>query len=360
MSSKAALKNILLRHYELYPKSRIQDMVKLVYQNEFAGGHMISNEEKSLKLLREEYDSLESYSPGKKQPTGDVSVEIGNGLCRLNLWALEDAGIDIETVNRFFIVTARLTHGSIKNFKDKLDVLRQCCSNKELPYLLEELDAYLNDYQKQGYPAVSHSEEYRNAYSPAYRIVKKEYVDYIDIFRKIDFLLKSQDVVNVAIDGNSGAGKSTLASLIKDVYDCNVFHMDHFFLRPGLKTEERLKETGGNVDYVRFRQEVIRGLNSRCKFHYRVYDCKRQALEQQVMVKPKKLNIIEGSYSMHPTLAGSYHLKIFLQINPEEQKLRILKRNGPFMLKKFLGEWIPLENRYFIEMNIKEQCDLVF
>ena len=48
----------------------------------------------------------------------------------------------------------------------------------------------------------------------------------------------------VAIDGNSGAGKSTLAALIADVYDCNLFHMDDFFLRPEQRTEERLKETG--------------------------------------------------------------------------------------------------------------------
>lgn len=36
-----------------------------------------------------------------------------------------------------------------------------------------ELEKYLSEYKKRGYPAVSHSEEYREAYLPAYRVVKE-------------------------------------------------------------------------------------------------------------------------------------------------------------------------------------------
>jgi len=49
-----------------------------------------------------------------------------------------------------------------------------------------------------------------------------------------------------------------------------------------------------------------------------------------------------------------------LHINPEEQSLRILKRNGPIMHRKFLSLWVPLENKYFSEMNIAAQSNLVF
>ena len=226
--------------------------------------------------------------------------------------------------------------------------------------MLEELEAYLHLYRSKGYPQVSHSENYRKTYSPAYRIVKSEYCDFFELFCKIDSLLESEDTVTVAIDGNSGAGKSTLATLISNVYNCNIFHMDDFFLRPELKTEERLKEVGGNVDYVRFKHEVIIGLNSREEFQYQIYDCKQMALGKLVSVIPKKLNIIEGSYSMHPSLICNYDLKIFLHINEKEQSLRILKRNGACMHRKFLCEWIPLENVYFSELKIQEQSDLVF
>lgn len=183
---------------------------------------------------------------------------------------------------------------------------------------------------------------------------------YLEVFRKIDLLLSERETVTVAIEGNSGAGKSTLALLIADVYDCNIYHMDDFFLSPGLKTKERLKEVGGNVDYVRFKEEVLSNLHHGRAFQYRVYDCRQMAFGEHVTVAPKRLNIVEGSYSMHPTLADYYDLKIFLQIDEKEQSSRILKRNGALMHKRFLNEWIPLENQYFSEMNISEKCDLVY
>lgn len=136
--------------------------------------------------------------------------------------------------------------------------------------------------------------------------------------------------------------------------------MDDFFLRPELRTEERLKEIGGNVDYVRFKEEILAGLNTREEFQYQRYDCKQMVLEKPIRVIPKKLNIIEGSYSMHPSLICNYDLKVFLHIDREKQSLRILKRNGAYMHKKFLLEWIPLEDMYFREFNIQEQSDLVF
>jgi uridine kinase len=172
--------------------------------------------------------------------------------------------------------------------------------------------------------------------------------------------MKTKERINIAIDGNSGAGKSTLASLIGNVYECNIFHMDDFFLTPDLKTEERLKEAGGNVDYVRFKNEVIDGINSGLEFQYHKYDCKQMLMGQPVSVTPQKLNIIEGSYSMHPNLIDNYDLKIFLHIDEKEQSSRILERNGAYMHKRFLCEWIPLENRYFEELKIQEQSDLVF
>lgn len=180
------------------------------------------------------------------------------------------------------------------------------------------------------------------------------------IFAKIDELLNTNDTINIAIDGNSGAGKSTLANLIREKYNCNIFHLDDFFLTPDLKTKERLNEVGGNVDYVRFYNEVISGLRTKKEFNYQKYNCKKLELDEIIDVKPKRLNIIEGSYSMHSTLIENYDLKIFLHISEHDQIERILKRNGPFMLQRFINEWIPKENIYIEKMNIRDKADLVF
>ncbi|HOV69094.1 MAG TPA: hypothetical protein PLZ84_02080 [Clostridia bacterium] len=350
-----SIKDLLCRHYAVYPKMQVQDMVKLVYQNEFAGGHMIANVRDSLLRLQEERSSGRinmSYF-------ADIFEDIGNNLCRLHLAVFNKYDISAETVNRFFIVTANLVTGDVASFEAKLETLKECCRNHLLPYRLSEVENYLRDYKKAGYPQVGHSQVYREAYFPAYRIVKSEYSRFFELFCRIDSLTKSKDRVCVAIDGNCCAGKSRLADLIAGVYDCNVFHMDDFFLPPGLRTPERLAEAGGNVDYIRFDREVIQGLNSGRGFEYRKFDCQRNAYEP-VWVNPKKLNIIEGAYSMHPKLIRNYDLKAFLSIDEEEQVSRILNRNGEQMLKRFVCEWIPMENRYFDELKIKEKCDLVF
>lgn len=179
------------------------------------------------------------------------------------------------------------------------------------------------------------------------------------ILKTIEELLVSRDYIIIGIDGKSGAGKTTLSNRLGSLCHSNIFHMDDFFLRPGQKTEERLKEVGGNVDYERFKREVIDGIISKNDFTYQIYDCKLMALTDFIKVEPKRINIIEGSYSMHPTLIEKYDYKIFLDIDYETQKDRILKRNGPSAFERFINEWIPKENTYFNEMKIKEKCDLV-
>lgn len=62
----------------------------------------------------------------------------------------------------------------------------------------------------------------------------------------------------VAIDGRCGSGKTTLGEYLEQVFDCNLFRMDDFFLRMEQRTPQRLKETGGNVDYERFEETVIK------------------------------------------------------------------------------------------------------
>ena len=152
--------------------------------------------------------------------------------------------------------------------------------------------------------------------------------------------------VHLAIDGGSASGKTTLSKLLSEKYDCTVFHMDDFFLRPEQRTPERFAEIGGNVDYERFREEVLLPLNSGKAFSYRPFDCSTFTLAPPVAVTPKKLNIIEGTYSHHPYFGNPFDLKILLTVDDETQRQRILER-PTFLHKRFFEEWIPMENRYF-------------
>ena len=164
--------------------------------------------------------------------------------------------------------------------------------------------------------------------------------------QQIDTLLEEKNFVIVAIDGKCTSGKTTLASQLAEIYDCNVFHMDDFFLRPEQRTPERFAEVGGNVDYERFHEEVLLPLKSGKAFSYRPFDCSTFTLSAPVTVAPKKLNIIEGTYSHHPYFGNPYDFKIMLTVDEETQRKRILERPA-FLHKRFFEEWIPMENRYF-------------
>lgn len=342
---------LLLKQWELYPHLQFQDLVKLIYQNEFGPGHLVRSEADSLKRLQTECASLEGRDAKKFE-------DIGNGLCRLHL--AEDIDIDLTTLNHMFVHTANTVIGTGQRFQEKLKVLLDCCHKKLLPFTETEAEEWLGKYREQGFPLVSHSAAYRAAYSPAYRVVLALFRDYYLLFSTIDKLRKFPEPVLIAIDGNSCAGKTSLAALVEKIYDCNVFHMDDFFLPMDQRTEGRLRQPGGNIEFERFFAEVMTKLRRNKPFSYRPFRCAGQALGEPVNIRPKQLNIIEGAYSLHPSLAGNYHLKVFMGIGPEEQSRRVLARNGQTMHRRFMEEWIPRENRYLKEFKIREQCDLVF
>ena len=182
------------------------------------------------------------------------------------------------------------------------------------------------------------------------------------VLRKIeqDMLGTDKRPYVVAIDGMSGSGKTTLAGMIQEKHpESNVFHMDDYFLQPHKRTKERLTEVGGNVDYERFRDEVIEHLEDKEGLVYRAYDCGSQTLGKEIHIPWSSLVIVEGAYSQHPYFGDVYDLRIFCEVSEKEQFSRIRERNGERMLERFVNEWIPKESEYFEKYRIKEKSGLV-
>ena len=157
------LRAILIAHAKRYPLMQPRDAVKLIYQNEFGGGHLIRDEEACLNYLRREYTSV------AKDPTVPLYEDIGNGIIRVNLAAVKPE--DLEQLGRAFIDSAAKHKGTMDRFLNKLEVLRKLANEGVFNFDTNALNAYLSEYEAAGYPAVSHSPEYRKAYKPAYRII---------------------------------------------------------------------------------------------------------------------------------------------------------------------------------------------
>lgn len=172
-------------------------------------------------------------------------------------------------------------------------------------------------------------------------------------------ILSAKPNAVIAIDGCCASGKTTLAAELSERFGMQVIHMDSFFLLPEMRTAERLSQAGGNIHYERFVEEVIRGIKSGKDFSYRIFSCKKGCYDGTVTVNPQKPIIVEGAYSLHPEIPDIYDLKIYLDADLETRLERIENRNGKDALKIFKEKWIPLENIYFQEFDIKSKCDLV-
>ena len=189
--------------------------------------------------------------------------------------------------------------------------------------------------------------------------IADELKKYDSLLKKIETMLDKEQII-FAIDGGCGSGKTTLANMLRDIYDCNVFRMDDFFLQPHQRTKERYEEVGGNVDRERFLEEVLLPLKKGETISYKRFDCKTFTILPEVMIEPKKINIVEGSYSMHPTLAEYYDFGVFLEIDSNLQRERIINRNTPELANRFFETWIPMEEMYHQKMKVKERCSLQY
>ncbi len=350
MKNSERTRDLLIKHYQAYPDLQIGDIFKFLHQSTFGCEHMVSSLDGAIDYIKKEYEALAVHGESPVEP-------LDGDYCRVHLSYL-NKGLRAETLGKLFFESAKENMGKESELEEKLCTVRGLIYDNTLPLSLDEFESELKKWSADGYPALHHSEKFRECYHPAYRVISNRYVPFLPLFTEIDKGLQN-GALTLAIEGGSASGKSTLSEILTFLYDCNIFHMDDFFLRPEQRTPERYAEIGGNVDRERFLEEVLLPHSRGETVNYRRFDCSTFTVCTPVTVTPKRLTVIEGAYSMHPDLSEYYDLSVFLEITPELQHERILKRNSPDMSERFFKEWIPLERRYFDEMRVKDRCDFV-
>lgn len=350
MDKKEITKRALAEHYKKYPKLQVQDLMKYIFQSSFGCEHLIASPEAAADYIRKEAEQCDATTEAYAEP-------LDGDYCRVHLGYIRE-GLTPATLAKLFFLSAGHVEDGRERLEGTIAAMIEAAEVGLLPFEKATVEKTIEKWREAGYPACHHSEEFRAAYAPAYRLVKKEYAVFLPLFLRIDRMLQ-EGPVTLAVEGGSAAGKSTLGELLHKVYGCTVFHMDDFFLRPEQRTPERFAEPGGNVDRERFLEEVLLPASKREPVAYRKFDCSTFTLKEPVTMLPTTLTIIEGAYSMHPELAEYYNLSVFLETSEKEQKRRIEKRNTPEMAKRFFAEWIPMEQKYVEAMGVKERCELV-
>lgn len=323
---------IVHTHTHRYPEMEAQDYAKLAYQSEFGPAHMLSADPAVvLQVLSQEWHD----APDALTPT--VPENIGNGLCRFPLSPRTWSDEGVQLLNRLFRLTAESCNGTSEGLESKLMLL------ESLP--IPDIKEWIIHYRQSGCPAPRHSAAYNAAYHPHYRLLRSEYAHYFPLLLRIQSLVNAEHPVLIAIDGRCGSGKTSLAKLLASLFPCRLFHTDDFYLPMNRRVENWQSIPAGNMDLSRLREEVLLPARANEEIFYRPFSCCTQQLLDSVPMPPALLNIVEGSYSLHPELEQLYDLKIFLTTSKEEQERRLRVREGDYF-SAFQSLWIPLEEQY--------------
>ena len=338
---------------EKHPSLQPQDIVKLCYQAAFGAEHLLTDPNAARNNFYKEYETVSAA----KEP---LFEEISEEICRISLPAWKASAMPADWLFRIFLNSAKVTKTNGTDiFLQHLKTAELILKNINVTFSPEEWETYLAQYKKDGIRAVHHSPKYRKQEHPSYRIIHKKYLRLLPILQAAAAIPINTSIKVIAIDGRAASGKTTLAEDLKSILQADVIHMDDFFLPPSLRNDIRLAEPGGNVHYERFAEEVLPFLRNSADFSYRIFDCSRMDYNGIRTITSKQWRIVEGSYSHHPIFGNYADLALFLDVSPQEQMNRILKRNGEQMAEVFRTRWIPMEEAYHQHFNIKEQADII-
>lgn len=176
--------------------------------------------------------------------------------------------------------------------------------------------------------------------------------------KALEDFIKNSDQVVIGIDGPAGAGKTMLSEYLLTNYDVTLFHVDDYFLPEIRKTKQRLREPGGNFDYERMEKEIFHHIND-SEIISNAFNCKTGELEYRDPIKRHPIVVVEGVYALHPRFIPFYDFTVFVDVDEKTQQERILRRNGKTMFKRFIDEFIPLENMYFDAFKLRKNVDLL-
>lgn len=155
-------KELLGRQLALHPSIQPRDVAKLCYQAACGAEHLLTDTEGVRRYFYEEYAAVPA--------DGGLPLyeQISRGICRVNLGAWKAAGREPNRLLEMFLDSAHGDGGTVADYLDAAEAV--------IPFDREEWDRFRRAYAAEGFPPVRHTEAYRAAERPAYRVVDAKYI----------------------------------------------------------------------------------------------------------------------------------------------------------------------------------------
>ena len=168
-SYSLAIREAIERQMANYPESTLQDVYKSFYQDRFGPGHMITDTASARQYLLKELSENDVASTVHFEPTGSEGRFV-----RVYLSAVADSLITTEQLLDAFIQSANEVQEPQTDWATEWE---------DIVGVIQKYDLDVNDFKAlqpmlskaaQNHQAVHHSQAYREAYHPHYRIVERE------------------------------------------------------------------------------------------------------------------------------------------------------------------------------------------
>jgi hypothetical protein len=161
---------LLGQHLQRYPRMELADIYKLLHQAAMGAGHAVQDAEAARAMLRSEAQRL---GEGPPDPIADPISPDGR-LVRVHLRAYAAARGDVDALADAFLATAHRFAASREKLEKFCACLGDLADARGIPFSRTQVSGYFDVIAAQDYPPVRHSEAYRAAYQPAYRVVLLE------------------------------------------------------------------------------------------------------------------------------------------------------------------------------------------
>jgi uridine kinase len=167
----------------------------------------------------------------------------------------------------------------------------------------------------------------------------------------------------LGLDGCGASGKSTFAENLRKLapHEITIVHMDDFIFdsRHRLPREIAVKHIGADIDWVRFRAQLLEPLLDNRETTYQRYDWLADKLMEWHAVPVGGIVIIEGVYSTCQAIAEVFDYKIWIDCPRSTRLERGLARDGEESRRFWEIEWMPMEDRYVAVQNPQATADLI-
>ena len=160
-------------HRGWYPLMEPRDVYKLLYQGVMGAEHLLSSAVEFTRQLASEFDRIRA-DPLERllEP-----VRPDHALWRLNLRAYKNQHAQVDGLYSPLLEAARFPMGDQLELRTAWKEFVASCEHNHLQgFQLSEIHSFTAWLEKSGYPAVHHSQVYRQQYQPAYRLITDPYI----------------------------------------------------------------------------------------------------------------------------------------------------------------------------------------